>query len=313
MNNPILAQANKLTESRYNFTVIEKRALYFIIREIRKQFVERADGQRDLFDNLVVTIETKRLQGSDSSLREIYSGMKSLRKKEILIENNEVFLSVGYINYFKHEKRNDFIEIEVSKQILPYLVELANNFTEYYMLVALTLKNKYSQRFYELCSQYKNTGFFVLSVQELRNRFQLNNTYPRYALLRSYVIDTAKKELDELYEKGQCDVTFEYSEEKTGRRVDRFKFVVKNKAHEGIKKLNYDDYIYYIRTWLKSWLNAENKPKNLNWIAQVIDTLHKDPDNLKKCYHKLVWMQKNKSSSDWAAYARHIITEDYLS
>jgi len=32
-----LAQANVLTQARYNFTVVEKRAVYYIIKEVRRQ------------------------------------------------------------------------------------------------------------------------------------------------------------------------------------------------------------------------------------------------------------------------------------
>lgn len=313
IKSPVIAQSNKLTESRYNFSVIEKRALYFIIREVRRQFIERPDGQRDLFENLIVQMNTEKLQASDTALREIYIGMRSLRKKEIIIEDEDKILNVGYINYFKHDKKDDHVEVEVSKEILPYLVELASNYTEYHLLIALTLKNRYSQRFYELCCQWKNTGFFVMTVEKLRTRFMLENKYPRYALLKSKVIDAAKKELDKLYDEGQCDVSFDYTIEKVGRRVDRFKFTIKNKENESSTQLGLDDYVYYIRTWLKAWLNADNKPKNLKWVGLVLDTLNKNPDNLKICYEKLVWMQRNKDSKDWAPYARHIITEDFLS
>src|SRR5690554_7078410 len=119
-----LAQANALTQARYNFTAVEKRAVYFIIKEVRRQFIEEKTGQKDLFDDLVVRINTEDLQKTDSSLRDIYASLRSLRKKSIFIEDKDRVLDVGYINYFEHQKRNSHLEVQVSHKILPYLVEL---------------------------------------------------------------------------------------------------------------------------------------------------------------------------------------------
>ena len=41
----ILSQDNVLTTARYKFDLIEKRALYCIIRNIRANYIEREDGQ----------------------------------------------------------------------------------------------------------------------------------------------------------------------------------------------------------------------------------------------------------------------------
>lgn len=69
-----------------------------------------------------------------------------------------MWLSIGFVNYVKHIKNKSYFEVQVSKEVLPYYVELAQNFTSYSMTVAIALKSTFSQRFYELCCQYRNTG-----------------------------------------------------------------------------------------------------------------------------------------------------------
>lgn len=311
VKSPVLAQSNALTQGRYDFTVVEKRAVYFIIQAVRKQFVERPDGQRDLFDNLVVKIKTEHLQSSDTPLRDIYTGMRSLRRKSITIDNEEVYLEVGYINYFEHRVGSDEVEVEVSKKILPYLVELAKGFTSYYLTVAISLKNKYSQRFYEYCSQYRETGFFTFTPEELRAKLVLGDKYPRHALVKGKVIDPALKELKAMFDAGQCDLCFTYKEEKSGRTVVRMNFYVQTTKTEVKEVLKPEDYIYFIRTWLESWLKVDKRPKNKPWISALISHLQRHPELLPECYEKLVWIQKNKPSGDWAPYARYVIDEDY--
>jgi plasmid replication initiation protein len=312
IKSPILAQANALTQGRYDFSAVEKRAVYFIIQAVRKQFVERPDGQRNIFDNLVIQLSTEHLQKSDTTLQKLYEGMKSLRKKSITIDNEEMHLEVGYINYFKHKKGASVVEVEVSKMILPYLVELSKGFTSYHLTVAISLKTKYSQRFYEYSSQYRETGFFTFTLEELREKLALGDKYPRYALVKSYIIEPAFKELKAMYEDGQCDLYFTYKEEKVGRTVERINFFVKTTKGEEKETLKPDDYIYFIRTWLSSWLKVDKRPRNKVWIGEVVSHLQRTPERLPECYEKLVWIQKNKPAVDWAPYARFVIDEEFL-
>ena len=111
-----LSQSNLLTQAKYDFTKVEKRAVYFIIQEVRRQFVENQNGQKDLFDDLVVQMDTSKLQGTETELREIYKSLKSLRRKSIWIEDDERVLEVGYINYFEHYKHSKSLEVQVSKK-----------------------------------------------------------------------------------------------------------------------------------------------------------------------------------------------------
>jgi len=310
----VLAQSNVITQGRYDFSVVEKRAVYFIIQEVRKQFVESPDGQKDLFDNLVVKINSEAIKKSDSRLEDIYEALRKLRKKEIFINNETEAFSVGYINYFHHKKKDSFIEVEVSKVILPYLVALAKEFTVFYLTVAISLKNKYSQRFYEYCSQWKKTGFFTFSPLELREKLMLETKYNRYALIKARVIEPAQKELKTLYDSNQSDLYFTYTEEKNGRTVERLKFTVywSEAEKEAMEGLKLEDFVYYIRTWLSEWLKTSERPKNKTWVEQVIKSLQINPDNLPPCYKKLVWIQKHKPREDWAPYARYVIDEEFL-
>jgi len=312
LKSPILAQANALTQGRYDFSVVEKRAVYFIIQAVRKQFIERSDGQRNIFDNLVVQIKTEHLQKCDTELRKMYEGMKNLRRKDITIDNDEFYLNVGYINYFKHKKGSDVVEIEVSKLILPYLVELSKGFTSYHLTVAISLKNKYSQRFYEYCSQYRQTGFFTFTIEELREKLALGDKYPIYAQMKGKILEPALKELKAMYKEGQCDLYFTYKEEKVGRTVKRINFFVKTTEGEKKEELKPEDHMYFIRTWLSSWLKVDKRPKNKEWIGEVVSHLQRTPERLLECYEKLVWIQKNKPEADWAPYARFVIDEEFL-
>ena len=139
----------------------------------------------------------------------------------------------------------------------------------------------------------------------------LGDSYPRYALLKSKIIDVAHKELKSTYESGGCDLYFNYSEDKSGRTVNGLKIVIISRDRQP-EAMNIDDSVYYIRMWLTSWLNAATKPKNKAWIDKVIKHLQKNPDQLPKLYDRLVRMQEKETATSYAAFARYIIEEDYL-
>ncbi len=309
-----LAQANALTQARYNFTAVEKRAVYFIIKEVRRQFIEEKTGQKDLFNDLVVRINTEDLKKTDSNLKDIYSSLRSLRKKSIFIEDKDRVLDVGYINYFEHQKRGSHLEVQVSHKILPYLVELAGQFTSYSLTVAISLRTKYAQRFYEYCSQFEHSGFFVTTQEQLREKLMLGNTYPRWALFEKRVIEVAQKELQQAFEAKQCNLYFTYKPEKSGRTVTQIKFFIhsdgKTKQPDDVLKL--DDCVYHIRTWLSMWLASDKRPKNKRWIDNVIKHIQLNPALIPQLYERLNKLVKEEPGRNHAALARHIIEEDFL-
>ncbi|MFW6383697.1 MAG: replication initiation protein [Nanoarchaeota archaeon] len=310
-----LAQSNLLTQARYDYSKIEKRAVYFIIQQVRKQFVEVPDGQRDLFNDLVVKMSTKSLQRSESRLEDIYRALRSLRKKDLFIKDDEQVLCVGYINYFRHKIGDEELEVQVSHKILPYLVELAEQFTSYKLIVAISLKNKYSQRFYEYCSQFKRTGFMPVKVSKLREQMMLENKYPRYALLKRYVIEPAQKELEELYNRGECDLYFTYKEHKKGRTVHQIDLFIHwngDEGESGENVLKLEDQVFHIRNWLFMWLSASKRPKNKRWIDKVIKHINLNTDLIPKLYNRLNDLVKKEPNKNHAALARHIIEEDFL-
>ncbi|MBU9029242.1 replication initiation protein, partial [Phocaeicola vulgatus] len=135
----VLSQDNALTTARYKFDLIEKRALYSIIRNIRAQYIENENGRRDLFDDLIITIHEEELKkcGDNTKMQNIYDALKRLRNRDIEINNEKMWLSIGFVNYVKHIKNKSYFEVQVSKEVLPYYVELAQNFTSYSMTVAI--------------------------------------------------------------------------------------------------------------------------------------------------------------------------------
>lgn len=216
----MLAQDNLLTQSKQNFKVIEKRCLYKIIHEVRRQYIDTNKGQKDLFGDMMIEIKPEELAQLGDEVKDVFNALRDLRNRDVVIQNDEVDVATGWILEAKYYKRKNLYSVKVSGEILPYLVELASNFTAYDLTVAITLKSTYSQRFYEFCSQYRNRNnkTFFYSLEKLRKMLMLEDKYTLTADFRRNVLEVARKELKEAYDNGQCDLWFEYAVKDTDKR-----------------------------------------------------------------------------------------------
>lgn len=203
------------------------------------------------------------------------------------------------------------VAVQVSKKILPFYVELTTHYTEYSLLVAMSLKSKWSQRLYELCAQWRSAGGFRIAVKELRVRFMLEDEYEKYASFKKYVLDVAHNELKKLYDAGQSDLYFEYSEDKKGRSVETLIFKIISKSVTE-NTLGVSDYDYMVRTELNKIYETDKHPKNKEFVGKTMVKLRLDPGELERCYKKIEYVKRNIPKEEWAPYLRYVIKKEFL-
>lgn len=311
-----IAQDNRITTARYELSLIEKRIVYQMIKEIRSKFVLSDDGQRTLFDNMVLQIKPSLILKAGTRKEEVKAALKSLRLRSFEYDNGvdedsleHHWLEVGFINY--GEWREDLVEIEVSKKILPFFVELSKEYTEFSLTIAMSLRSKWSQRFYELCSKWKHAGGFKVKYQELRDMLVLNEKYSKPAAFKLKIIDVAHKELKALYDEGVSDLYFEYTIKKNSRSFDSFSFKIISSTKEEMK-LNDDDISYFVRTELRSLFKTDKMPKNYDFVVKTMGVLNMNVELLHHCYGKLQFAKTSIPQDEIARYMRFVINDEYL-
>lgn len=310
MENEVIVQSNTITQARYEFTKIEKRVIYKIIKEIRKKYVT-GELQSNLFNELVITLTFKDLQEVSENWKLVYKSIRNLKNRYYEFDDDERWLIIGIINKAVHYKKKGIWEITVDREMVAQFVELAKNYTEYSLTVAMSLRSEYSQRLYEYCSQFRSSGGFRMKVQDMKERMKIVEKYDRYASFKKYVVDVAHKELKELYKQGQCDLYFEYSEEKNGRSVEMLRFkVISNDNTES--KLSLEDLLYSVRNDLTTIFETKAMPKNKIFIDETMSELVLNPEKLNHCFGKLAWVKNTLPKEEWQKYMRFIIKDEYL-
>lgn len=307
-NRQLISQSNILTESRYDFDPIEKRCIYAIIQKVRKDYI---DGERTLFDNMHVYLQPSALLQivDEKHTKQAKEALKRLRKRDIEIEDDKGnWLICGFINWAKYDATRKVWGVEVSSQIMPHLVELASKFTTYSLTVAISLKSKWAQRFYELCCQYRKIGKFGKTIDQLRQMFMLENNYPNLKDFKANVINKAKKELKEAYDNDQCDVWFDYQQ--TGKGADaHFEFYVKSKESEVKQNELWEDLHKQVKAIVITLRSVFKKdPK---YIERVVHSLELEPDKVTKVFGKVMEAQKDFKGAELAKILRWTLKTDF--
>jgi len=308
MKSTKLAQSNSLTNARYEFSVIQKRFLYIIIREVRKLYIETNTGNRNLWSNLTIRMSPEELKEAGNATL-VFSEANKLFDKRVYLNNDDEEGYVNFINYVIREKKTGMYEVEVSKKILPELVQLSEQFTTYEATVAISLKSFYSQRFYELCSQFKNyqNGYFFKDLEELKTLFNTPESYNNFGLFKAYVLEPAKLELKELYDKNESDLYFEYSEkEKKGKKVLSLAFRIVTRERENAKKYSPEDAIFILKGKLNSIFKNDKK-----YIDRIIKAMQLNPDICEPIMIKIHEKMNKYSRAEIAPIIRYILNEDF--
>lgn len=322
----IQVQGNVITMARYDYSLTEKRIVYKIISHLQdKMQVKGLD--ETLFGDLILFIPMQDLVENEHYNR-VKEGIKSLRKKDFEITTPEQidttgkgehgFLNVGFINWAEYNRLTGLVEFEVSRKLMPYLVELAKGFTFYSLQVALSLKSVYSQRIYECCCRYRDSGKWNISIENLKIMLMIENekTYigsNANGNLKSKILEMAKKEIKNLYDKGDSDLYFVYElTKKSGKVFTDIKFKIfsaKNPKHEPTKAEDMQAVFKFFSTFFtkeyerKFSIKAMKRLEELQAYSEFSSKMGEIVDDFNEL---------KKTREDVVKLARYILKMDYL-
>lgn len=163
---------------------------------------------------------------------------KELMKKVFEIEEDDTLIQTAWLSSATYRKGSGMVELEFSPRLKPYMLKLNGLFTQYKLANILSMKSKYSPRIYEIlkCNEFKQQGYIEIEVEELRKLLKADNVYPRYNDFKRKIIIQTQKELKKI-----SDISFDFEEIKTGRKVTSIKFFIKaNKKVNSPKEISVD-------------------------------------------------------------------------
>lgn len=309
-----IIQSNKITASRYSFTVMEKRAIYLIAMNIRKDIEGEKKLQRDLIGDVYMQFTPDQVLKASDRYEHVYKALRDLSNKKIEVNNDYMWEEVGIVERPQHYKKEGYFQFKVAKPILDYFkIKLTKgNATVLSAQVAFTLERTSSQRLYELCRQFKVAGGFMKTLEEFKAQMGLTTIvrYTRWANLKKDFIEPAQKEIKKLYDDGLCDLYFNYKEITRGKRVNGIRFKIVNKDKNPFKEYRPEDFIFFCREWLNKMFEAKKKPKNKEFVEKVMKEIMLNPLRAEELHKKLLRVMNSYSVNEQPAIVRSIIKED---
>lgn len=172
-----------------------------------------------------------------SKYTEIPKITKELMKKVFEIQEGNKLIQTAWLSGAVYEKGTGEVELTFSSYLKPYMLKLNSMFTQYKLVNILSMKSKYSPRIYEIlkCNDFKR-----------------------------YIIERTQKELKKI-----SDISFNFEEIKTGRKVTSLKFYIHKNRTRVINKSDTDEVSVTLE---------EHKKQDLQESIQVVMDIMKNHD-----------------------------------
>lgn len=167
--------------------------------------------------------------------QDVKATLKKLRDKSMwltLPDGSET--TVGWLAKATTNKKSGIAHIKLDEDMVPYLFDLKQKFTQYQLYNVLGMKSAFSVRIYELMKSYSFRHTITFEIDELKKLLMVEDvkSYNRFPDFRRKVLEKAQLEINEL-----TDINIEFEPIKTGRKVTSIKFIIEEKFKNSRKRI----------------------------------------------------------------------------
>lgn len=223
---PLIVQHNALINARFELNTTESRLFLALLSRIG----------RDDTQFQVCRIPVRELMGhssSNSTYELVRKTLKHFASRTLLIEKLDPaarrhskpdFSILPLLAFAEYKHREGVVEARFNDLLMPYLLQLRENFTKAQLTELLKLKSSNAYRIYLLLREYAAFGKRVMALTDLKSILGLEEEYDRFTNFKARILDRAKAEL------AQTDMAFTYELEKQGRTITHICFLFKPAA-----------------------------------------------------------------------------------
>lgn len=212
----IVIQSYKLTTIRDNFGLYGQRALLRIVETVQDQMkgLSFRDGRdirkidttidTDLWGDKIITLDLRSICPEGiTHFGPVREELKAIMKLQFEYEDDETWEAMNFIHHVKVDKGTWKVVMCVSKDVWKAVMDFSKGFRRIEMEKAMQFQSSYSLRFYELLAGQEHP--ICYDIEDLKKMFGLEQKYANSPMFIKRVVDSAKKELDEI-----SPYTFDY-------------------------------------------------------------------------------------------------------
>lgn len=221
--NYIVSKANKLITSKYELSLQEQRVILALVSMIDSK------NQTQFYEYEMTSSEFAELLNVENTNHTYLAKItKQLMSKVVEIKDEKRVIQVHWLSSCIYYKGQGKVKLELHRELMPYLLQLKEQFTTYYLSNVLQMKSKYSIRLYEVLKANQFKKHFELSPDDLRKMLNAEK-YDRYSNFNQKVLDPSIKEINK-----KADIVVVHKGKKIGNKVVSiiFDIIVKSKLEQ---------------------------------------------------------------------------------
>ena len=221
----------------------------------------------------------------DNSYRYLKKAINKLMKTDIKVESSETenITRINVCSKAEYKKRDGCIMIKFTDDIMPYLSQVREKFVLYNLKEIANFGSLYTTRLYELIQEFKDTGYMIKSIEQLREIFAVGEKFKAYKDFKRRTFDHACQEINNNYA-----MNLGYEEIKEGRKVIAVKFVFKKtKIHKVINKKTGIEKNLYIKP-KKVKKDDITQPQGILEGQMSFDEIKKEPKPIRNILSKVL-------------------------
>jgi plasmid replication initiation protein len=214
-------QHNAITNARHDLSSVQL-DIYFMLLSLLRS----GDDQNTKYEIGVLQIEE--ITGRRWNYQQLRDATAGLIGKVFEIEEKDGLLQVAMMSSAKYLKGKGKIQLTISEDLKPYLVDLKNNFTSFQLYCVLSMSSKYAKWMYVQFSRWKDIGYYSYELDDLKVLLNLKDPkgrlpeqYKQWGQFKDNVLEPAVRQINEL-----SDINITFQVEKKGKSVHRINFTI---------------------------------------------------------------------------------------
>lgn len=156
-----------------------------------------------------------------NDLENVYKKMLGLtyRTEDIDDNGDEIIRHFILFNEFQINKTQQFVDISVNPKLEHVLNNLTSNYSKFELSAFTQIKSRYTKTLFRLLMQFKNTGLYVVSLDDFKELLDVPKSY-RMTNIDQTVLNPALDELQTYFK----DLKLEKIKARKGNKIEKLKF-----------------------------------------------------------------------------------------
>lgn len=157
---------------------------------------------------------------------DIKAVLKHLSDRSMWLDDGNGEVLVRWLSKVRTNKKSGIARIKLDEDLVPFLFDLGQKFTQYQLYNILAMKSAFSVRVYELMKSYAYQRSKTFDIDELKQLLMVTETksYKDFSLFRTKVLEKAQEEINEL-----TDLNIYFEPITKGRKVVKVRFKIDTK------------------------------------------------------------------------------------